>query len=43
MRTAGLALLYYLVVTPIGAVTRLVRDPLTRRPSHAPSYWTAPR
>ena len=44
MRTAGLAALYYLVVTPVGAVARLVRDPLhrRRRPA-ATSYWTSPR
>jgi len=44
MRTAGLATLYYLVVTPIGAAARLIRDPLHRRPRPAAStYWTAPR
>ncbi|SOD62817.1 hypothetical protein SAMN06297387_107191 [Streptomyces zhaozhouensis] len=39
---AGLLLpvLYVLVVVPVGLVTRLVRDPLRRRPDRAAtSYW----
>lgn len=40
MRTVLLLLLYYLIVTPIGAVCRLVRDPLHREwNSGAASYW----
>ena len=44
MRTAWLATVYYLVVTPVGAVSRLVRDPLHRRrlPA-ATTYWSTPR
>ena len=35
-----LTLVYYLVVTPYGVVTRLVgRDPLRRRGARARSYW----
>ena len=35
-----LTLVYYLVVTPYGIVTRLVgRDPLRRRGASAESYW----
>ncbi len=35
-----LTLMYYLVVTPYGVVTRLVgRDPLRRRGAKAESYW----
>ena len=35
-----LTLVYYLVVTPYGVVTRLVgRDPLRRRGARAESYW----
>ena len=35
-----LTLMYYLVVTPYGFVTRLAgRDPLRRRGSRAESYW----
>ena len=35
-----LTLMYYLVVTPYGVVTRLVgRDPLRRRGKAAGSYW----
>ena len=35
-----LTLVYYLVVTPYGVVTRLVgRDPLRRRGAKAGSYW----
>jgi hypothetical protein len=35
-----LTLMYYLVVTPYGIVTRLVgRDPLRRRGAKAESYW----
>jgi hypothetical protein len=40
MRNVPLFLLYYLVLTPIGLVSRVVRDPLARRWSrHAASYW----
>ncbi|HEX8117037.1 MAG TPA: SxtJ family membrane protein, partial [Pyrinomonadaceae bacterium] len=35
-----LTLMYYLVVTPYGFVTRLAgRDPLRRRGAEAESYW----
>ena len=35
-----LTVMYYLVVTPYGVVTRLVgRDPLRRRGAQAGSYW----
>jgi hypothetical protein len=35
-----LTLVYYLVVTPYGVVTRLVgRDPLRRRGARSESYW----
>jgi hypothetical protein len=35
-----LTLVYYIVVTPYGVVTRLVgRDPLRRRGAEAESYW----
>jgi hypothetical protein len=35
-----LSLMYYLVVTPYGVVTRLVgRDPLRRRGAKSESYW----
>ena len=35
-----LTLVYYLVVTPYGVVTRLVgRDPLRRRGAKGESYW----
>ncbi|MEU9117765.1 hypothetical protein AB0D04_40065 [Streptomyces sp. NPDC048483] len=41
MRTALLAFLYVFVVTPIGLLRRLVRDPLTRRwDPRARTYWT---
>jgi len=40
--TLILALLYYLVFTPIGAVRRLFSDPLDRRMGEPrPSHWTA--
>jgi hypothetical protein len=40
MRTVLLFLLYYLIVTPIGRVCRLVRDPLHREWNpDAASYW----
>lgn len=40
MRTLLLFLFYYLVVTPVGVLSRLVRDPMSRRsdPS-ATTYW----
>lgn len=39
-----LTLVYYLVVTPYGYVTRLVgRDPLRRRGARAESYWVERR
>ena len=39
-RRVLLTLVYYLVVTPYGVVTRLVgRDPLRRRGARAESYW----
>lgn len=43
MRTAFLACVYYLVVTPIGLIIRLARDPLHRRwIRRAGSYWCIP-
>jgi hypothetical protein len=40
VRTVLLFLAYYLVLTPVGLVLRLIRDPLTRRPDRrAASYW----
>jgi len=40
MRRLSFALLYLLVVTPVGLLTRLVHDPLRRRWSRrATSYW----
>ena len=40
MIAVPLALVYYLVLTPIGLVSRLVRDPLRRRfDARAASYW----
>lgn len=37
-----LTLVYYLVVTPYGVITRLVgRDPLRRRGTKSESYWVA--
>ncbi|MDT9684662.1 hypothetical protein RND61_21765 [Streptomyces sp. TRM76323] len=42
MRTVLLAIVYYLVITPIGLITRAVRDPLARGADpKATSYWTA--
>jgi hypothetical protein len=36
-----LAFVYFVVVTPIGLVSRLLRDPMRRRPDRrAHSYWT---
>jgi hypothetical protein len=35
------ALVYLLLVMPVGLIVRLVRDPLRRRPDPvADSYWT---
>ncbi|MFJ7128035.1 hypothetical protein [Streptomyces sp. NPDC098101] len=43
MRTVLLAIVYYLVVTPIGLLARAVRDPLTRAVDpEAASYWAEP-
>ena len=43
MRTVLLALVYYLVVTPIGLLTRAIKDPLSRGwDPVAASYWVAP-
>lgn len=39
MRTALLALVYYLVVTPVGLVCRIVHDPLRRRLDPAASTY----
>ncbi|GLU49804.1 hypothetical protein [Nocardiopsis ansamitocini] len=40
MRTFLLFLSYYLVVTPVGLLSRLVRDPLSRRANpNATTYW----
>jgi hypothetical protein len=37
-----LFIVYFLVVTPVGLVSRLVHDPLSRRRSRrATTYWTA--
>jgi hypothetical protein len=39
--SALLAVVYLLLVTPVGAVVRLFADPLERRPDpSATSYWT---
>lgn len=41
MKSFLLFLAYYLIVTPIGAVQRLLGDPMTRRIQRdADSYWT---
>lgn len=41
MGTALLALVYYLLVTPVGLVSRVVHDPLRRRWNpHASTYMT---
>ncbi|MFD3522745.1 hypothetical protein [Streptomyces sp. NPDC058653] len=38
--SALLAAVYLLVITPVGLVARVVRDPLRRRPDRAAtSYW----
>jgi hypothetical protein len=43
MRKLLLFAVYYAVFTPVGLVTRLVRDPLCRRWDHrADSYWVRP-
>ncbi|MET9432227.1 MULTISPECIES: hypothetical protein [unclassified Streptomyces] len=43
MRTVLLAIVYYLVITPIGLIAKAVRDPLARSVDpKATSYWTAP-
>ena len=40
MRRLLLLIAYFLLVTPVGLVLRLVRDPLHRRwDAGAPSYW----
>jgi hypothetical protein len=40
MRTLLLLLLYYLIVTPLGALSRIVRDPLKRDwNDRADTYW----
>lgn len=40
MRRLSLALFYYLLLTPVGLVSRMVHDPLHRRwRPHAESYW----
>ncbi|QNP68696.1 hypothetical protein IAG44_03945 [Streptomyces roseirectus] len=39
MRTFLLLLLYCLVVTPVGLVSRLVADPMTRRTDRGDTYW----
>ncbi|NLU67794.1 hypothetical protein [Streptomyces sp. HNM0574] len=40
MRTALLAVVYAVVVTPVGLVSRLVRDPLARKwDRNAGTYW----
>ena len=36
-----LTVVYFVVVTPIGLVSRLIRDPLARRRNRrATTYWT---
>lgn len=41
IRKVSLAVVYFLVATPIGLAVRLVRDPLRRqRVPNARSYWT---
>ncbi|GGV27363.1 hypothetical protein GCM10010260_79790 [Streptomyces filipinensis] len=43
MRTFLLFLVYCFVVTPVGLVSRVVKDPMTRRrPARTTTYWTAP-
>ncbi|BCM70473.1 MULTISPECIES: hypothetical protein [Streptomyces] len=43
MRTFLLFLVYCLVVTPAGLVSRIVKDPMARRrPAGTETYWTAP-
>lgn len=40
MRRLSLALIYYLLITPVGVVSRVVYDPLHRRwRPRAESYW----
>ncbi|MET9095299.1 hypothetical protein ACFYX8_32425 [Streptomyces cyaneofuscatus] len=42
MRTFLLLIAYYLVVTPLGLLSRLVNDPLARRWNRrADTYWNA--
>ncbi|MER7175890.1 hypothetical protein [Streptomyces mesophilus] len=41
VRAVLLATVYYLVVTPIGLLARVTRDPLDRRwAPEAETYWT---
>ncbi|WP_155070816.1 hypothetical protein [Streptomyces taklimakanensis] len=43
MRTVLLAIVYYLVVTPVGLLARVVRDPLARGWDRgARTYWVTP-
>ncbi|MEU6658091.1 hypothetical protein [Streptomyces sp. NPDC046821] len=43
MRTFLLFLVYALVVTPVGLLSRVVKDPLARRqPAGTKTYWTPP-
>ncbi len=43
MATLFLGVVYFLLATPIGWVSRLLYDPLSRRRSRrAVSYWTVP-
>ncbi|MFJ8648554.1 hypothetical protein ACIRNI_20845 [Streptomyces sp. NPDC093546] len=43
MRSFLLLLVYYLVVTPFGLLSRLVNDPLARRwERRADTYWNPP-
>lgn len=40
MRTLWLGFVYYVIVTPIGLLTRLTRDPMARRRDvNAQTYW----
>lgn len=43
MRTFLLFLVYILVMTPAGLVSRVVKDPMARRrPAGTKTYWTRP-
>lgn len=42
MRFVLLAIVYYLLITPIGLISRLIYDPLARKMRNAGSYWVPP-